>query len=51
MWTRSSRFYGIQLDIETIKEDPLGHYEHNECELILHNRSCISICAISTVMF
>jgi hypothetical protein len=28
MWTRSSRFYGIWLDIESIKEDPLGHYYH-----------------------
>jgi hypothetical protein len=46
MWTRSSRFYGSWLDIETIKEDPLGHYQ--QCELRLCNRSCGSRCAICT---
>jgi hypothetical protein len=28
MWTRSSGFYGSWLDLEAIKEDPLGHYHH-----------------------
>jgi hypothetical protein len=26
MWTRSFAFCGSRLDIETIKEDPSGHY-------------------------
>jgi hypothetical protein len=33
MWTRSSRFYGSWLDLETIKEDPLGHYHHGYCAI------------------
>jgi hypothetical protein len=50
MWTINSRFYGSWLDLETIKEDPLGRYQTGK-KLIVCNRSRRSRCATCSVMF
>jgi hypothetical protein len=38
MWKRYSGFCGSRLNLETIKETPLGHYRYVECEERLRNR-------------
>jgi hypothetical protein len=36
MWNISFGFFGSRLDLETIKEDPLGHYIGMKYDFIFH---------------